>query len=125
MGRLLRGWLTAILPPTPIERVRVASRQFILINPGGDPLGLKFEVLERLARHNTAPDGSGETQGVAFGPGFHVELPWVGDRDPVPQAAVTVVDEDAAWQVLARLLRLADWRLMDIESGQVFGEPSS
>lgn len=100
----------------------MASKQFILINPGGESLGTKRELLDTLARYNTAPDGSKEALGVAFGPGFHVELPWVEDKDPVPQAAITVADQDGAWPVISRMLRESDWRLMDIESGQVFGE---
>ena len=100
----------------------MASKQFILVNPAGGALGTKAEVLEILARFNTAPDGSKEAMGVAFGPGLHVELPWIDDQDPLQQAAVTVVDQEAAWQVISRLLKEVDWRLMDLDTGQIFGE---
>lgn len=103
----------------------MASKQFILIHPGGNALGTKREVLETLARFNTAPDGSRDAMGVAFGPGFHVELPWIDDKEDMQQAAVTVVDQDGAWPVLSRMLKDAGWRMMDIESGQIFGEPAA
>ena len=103
----------------------MASRQLIILNTSGDPLGTKAGVLKTLAEYNTAPDGSAEAQGVAFGPGFHIELPWVDDGDDLLQAAITVADEEAAWQVLSRLLKETGWALMDIESGQVFGEQAS
>jgi len=102
----------------------MASKQLILINPEGGALGVKREVVDRFARYNTAPDGSEEARGVAFGPGFHVEFPWIDDRDDLQQAAVTVIDEDAAWQVLSRLLRETGWALMDLNSGQTFGAPT-
>jgi len=97
----------------------LASKQLILVNPAGGPLGSKREVMGTFARFNTAPDGSKEARGVAFGPGFHVELPWVEDGDDVQQAALTVVDDDAAWQVLARLFGETGWGLMDMESGEL------
>jgi hypothetical protein len=100
----------------------VASKQLILVNPEGGALGTKSEVMDRLARFNTAPDGSEEARGVAFGPGFHVELPWIDDADDLQQAAITVVDQEAAWQVLSRMLRDTGWSLMDLETGQTFGE---
>lgn len=99
----------------------MASRQLIILNASGEPLGTKAEVMAVLSRYNTAPDGSAEAKGVAFGPGFHIELPWIDDRDDLMQAAVTVIDEDAAWQVLSRMLRETGWGLMDMETGQVFG----
>jgi len=97
----------------------MASKQLILLNPAGEALGTKKEVLGVFARFNTSPDGSKEAAGVAFGPGFHVELPWVEDGDAVPQAALTVVDDDAAWQVLTRLFGETGWGLMDLESGEM------
>ena len=102
----------------------MASKQLILVDPNGGALGSKAEVTDRLAQYNTASDGSEEARGVAFGPGFHVELPWIDDADDLQQAAVTVVDQEAAWQVLSRLLRDTGWSLMDLETGQTFGDPT-
>ncbi len=103
----------------------MASKQFILIHPGGNALGTKREILETLARFNTAPDGSKEAMGVAFGPGFHVELPWVDDRDPIQQAALTVADQATIAGCPFTTGGNPSPCVMDIESGQIFGEPSA
>ena len=100
----------------------MAAKQYILINPAGEPLGTKRQILKTLADYNTAPDGSKEAMGVAFGPGFHVELPWVDEKDDIQQAAITVADQDGAWPVLSRLFKNVGWRMMDIESGHIFGD---
>jgi len=103
------------------------NRQLVLIpapnDDNADPgsLGAKSAFLQTLARYNIAPDGSPENVGVAFGPGFRVELPFVDDKDPVSQALITVTEEDNAWTVLSRLCRQCNWRLLDPESGRSFG----
>ncbi len=86
-----------------------------------DSLGARGRLLDELARYNTAPDGAPENLGVAFGPGFRVELPFVGDRDPVAQALITITEEDSAWPVLFRMCRERNWRLMDAQTGRTFG----
>lgn len=101
-----------------------STRQVVLIPPesGGDAtLGTKARFLDEIARFNIAPDGSAENVGVAFGPGMRVELPFVGDKEPVSQALVTILEEDNAWPVLARLCHELNWRMMDPESGRTFG----
>lgn len=103
------------------------NRQLVLIPAPTDAapdtvsLGAKADFLETLARYNIAPDGSSENAGIAFGPGFRIELPLVDDRDPVSQALITITEEDNAWTVLSRLCKQRHWRLLDPESGRSFG----
>lgn len=87
------------------------------------PMGTAAEVREVLARYNTAPDGSPRSASlgteVLHGPGLIVELPT--NQDEVSQALVTVLDDDIAWPVLSRVCKAAGWRMMDVETGRVFG----
>lgn len=102
-------------------------RQLVIIGkegPGGGagPLGALREVRHILAGYNTSGDGSGPgDSGIErlFGPGMMVELP--GSNDPVTQAIANVNDEELAFPVLMKLTKTLGWRLMDIESGRVFG----
>jgi hypothetical protein len=103
-----------------------SARQIVLIPASADAdngatLGPKDQFLDAIAQYNTAPDTSPETMGVAFGPGFRLELPFVADSDPINQALITVTEEDNAWPVLFRMCRENDWRLLDPESGRTFG----
>jgi len=102
------------------------SRQLALIAPANDgdgacPLGSRRDFAQTLAGFNTASDGSTASADVFFGPGFHVELPRIADDDDVVQALVTVVEEDMAWPVLARICNATGWRLLDTETGRTFG----
>jgi hypothetical protein len=86
-----------------------------------EPLGTPAEVLDALARFNTAPDGSGrDGTGVAVlhGPGFVVEIP--SGADEVSQALATLVDEDLAFPVLSRACRALGWTMVDLDSGRTF-----
>lgn len=89
------------------------------------PLGPRSEVLERLSAYNTAPDGTeGGAMGTLtlYGPGLIAEMPTGGgDREPVSQFMVTVIDEEMAWPVLSKLCRAEGWKMMDAESGMTFG----
>ncbi len=104
------------------------ARQLILTPGGGESsdaerggLGLKREVLRLLGEFNTAPDGSAEGFGVAHGPGFLVELPLVDEKDEVKQVMVSVLDEETAWPVLARMCMRHHWQMVDPVSGRSFG----
>jgi hypothetical protein len=103
-------------------------RQLVLMGPdaragGSEPLGPREKVSELLARFNTAPDGSPPNGSAAteflYGPGMVVELPTT--MDVVSQAIATLADEDIAMPVLMRACRELRWRMMDIESGRMFG----
>jgi hypothetical protein len=86
------------------------------------PLGSLREVHAHLAEFNTAPDGapsrSAATQ-FLYGPGYSVEI---ATTEPVMQGIITVTDDDIAMPVLFRLVRVLKWRMMDMESGRIFGE---
>lgn len=111
------------------------TRQIIVIRTVGPnedqegmpPLGSQREMIDTLARFNTAPDGSSTPAvGAAsrpdsgttrlFGPGMVVEFA-SADRE-VRQLLVTATDDDFAFPVLQRLCREQKWTLMDPDSGQ-------
>lgn len=87
------------------------------------PLGSVKEVRESLARFNTASDGAARSASLGtellHGPGMIVELATA--QDPVQQAMVTVTDDDIAWPVLSRLCKAAGWKMVDVETGRMFG----
>lgn len=86
-----------------------------------EPLGTLADITKKLADYNTAPDGSKSTGPVRslYGPGMIIEIA-TAERE-IKQALVTVVEEDVAWPVLSRLCRRLGWKMMDIDSGKVFG----
>ena len=89
---------------------------------GPEPLGTRKRLLETLACFNTGPDGSPPTNTgteVLYGPGMVIELPTT--TDSVAQAIASINDEDIALPVLMKLCKQLSWRMMDIESGRMFG----
>lgn len=97
------------------------SRQLVIIrqaegNGAYEPLGEQREVLDMLASSNIAPDVPGGT--FLYGPGITLQMPMTGD-DEVNQLLCTLIEEDMAWAVLARLCPKHGWSMMDPESGQV------
>jgi len=108
---------------------RSSKRQVVLTGPdarGGPspatlPLGTLRDVRETLARYNTGPDGAPQTGGTErlYGPGMVVEI--AASAEVVQQALATINDEDTALPVLMRLCKEQRWRLVDVESGRVFG----
>ncbi len=113
-------------PPCPGLHSPVArSRRQLALTckpAGGSTLGTRREVLDKLARFNTAPDGSpaggGGTERI-YGPGFTVEL--ATSTDLIAQALLSLNDEDIAWPVLMRLCKELAWSMTDLESGRTFG----
>lgn len=100
-------------------------------NGGMLSLGTCRQIIEALSRFNVSPDGSGpdllgETPGMAtlYGPGCIVEIPTGGEPDSkqeLSQAMITVTDDDFAWPVLSRICKTNSWKMMDPESGRMFG----
>lgn len=86
------------------------------------PLGEARDIRAALARFNTGTDG-GEPKNtgseVLYGPGMNVELPT--STPVIQQALVSVYDEDLALPVLMRLCKSLQWKMMDMDSGRVFG----
>lgn len=108
--------------------------------PGGGgggmlPLGTCREIIKAVGGFNVYPDGSGaegwgSTPGMAtlYGPGCVIELPTGGGDDSggrseaeISQAMVTISDEEFAWPVLSRICKANAWKMMDPESGRMFG----
>lgn len=105
----------------PKKRQIVLTRRPSAKGEPAEPLGARREVLSSLARYNTAPDGGRSATGTErlWGPGMVVELP-LGEGD-VPQAMVSVTDEEIALPVLMRACKALGWVMVDLESGRMFG----
>ncbi len=90
--------------------------------PKMKPLGQKREVLKTLARFNTAQDGSKAGESFAYGPGMVVQFPMTGSKDDeLNQVLVAVNEEEIAWAVLQNICKQTGWRMMDPDTGRVFG----
>ena len=77
-------------------------------------IGSRKDIINDLARYNTAPDGS--TNDVLYGPGIRIEMP--PDQDPVSQMLMTVVEEEIAWLVILRLAKAFAWKIVDMNTGR-------
>jgi len=85
------------------------------------PLGTYEQVVESLSHYNIASDGSPDSFGVLYGPGFSVQLPFVGATDPVMQVLIGLDEESIAWPVLSRICQRLQWKMLDPSSGRTFG----
>lgn len=100
-------------------------RQVVLLSSESDAnasLGRIEAVRAKLADFNTSLDGGpAKMTGTEFlyGPGFLVELPT--GQDDVKQAIITVQDDEIGLPVLFRMCRALGWKMLDMESGRVFG----
>ena len=81
---------------------------------GADNLGSRCDLIAQLASLNTGPEREGED--VLWGPGIRLEL--TPGQDPVRQMMLTLVEEDIAMLVVMRLVRVCQWQLVDLETGQ-------
>jgi|ERR1044071_3412659 hypothetical protein len=105
------------------------KRQIVLMKSrktGGtaemEPLGSPQEVIEALARFNTAPDGSpGGALGTLtlYGPGMMVLM--ATTQPKVLQLMANLTDEEIAMPVLMRACKHLGWGMTDMESGRSFG----
>lgn len=86
------------------------------------PLGTRREVAEQLACFNTGPDGAASANAgteFLYGPGMTIEIPT--SSETVNQAIASISDDEIALPVLMCMCKKLAWKLMDIESGRVFG----
>ena len=79
------------------------------------PLGSRAQIIESLAVHNTAPETEGDD--LLHGPGIRIELP---PAEPITQMLMTIVEEEIAWQVIMRLAKDMEWKLLDPATGREF-----
>ena len=77
------------------------------------PIGTRAEIVRELAGLNTAPEREGED--VLHGPGITIELP---PSEPVTQMLMNIVEEEIGWQVITRLAKALDWKIMDTATGR-------
>ena len=82
---------------------------------GMPPIGTRREIINDLARYNTAPERTEDKQ-TLYGPGIRLELP--PDQDPVTQMLLTVVEEEIAWLVILRLAKAFSWKIVDVNTGR-------
>ncbi len=107
--------------PAPYHRTPTVSVQLVILSreentgDGLAPIGTRAQILERLADHNTAPEVEGDD--LLHGPGIRIELP---PGDPVTQMLMTIVEEEIAWQVIMRLAKNMEWKLLDPATGREF-----
>ena len=53
---------------------------------------------------------------LLYGPGIEIAI--APDEDPVLQMMLTITDEDIAWEVILRLAREFQWKIVDPNSGR-------
>jgi hypothetical protein len=80
-------------------------------------LGSRAQMVRDLGRFNTAPERKGD-EDVLYGPGIRLEFP--PGQDPVSQILLNIVEEEIAWQVIMRLAKTFEWKIVDTESGREF-----
>ena len=97
----------------------MSRQQFVILSretsrDGGlAPLGSRQDIIDRLAQFNTAPEVAG--QDILYGPGIRLEF---SPGEPVSQILLTVTEEEIAWQVMMRLAKALEWKLLDPSSGR-------
>ena len=97
----------------------MTTQQLVILARGestGDgltPLGTRDQIIKQIAIYNTAPEGEGTD--ILYGPGIRIELP---PGDPVRQMLMTVTEEEIAWQVIMRLAKGLEWKLLDPATGR-------
>ena len=95
------------------------SNRFVICSqtPPGDnglaPLGARAEIVQQLGTMNTAPEQMGDD--VLYGPGIRLEMGPA--EDPLKQMLLTIVEEEIAWLVIARMAHAMKWRIIDVETG--------
>ena len=114
----------------PATDQTASSRQLVILSgepPAREgalsPIGVRREILSKLAKCNTAPDTTGDGD-VLYGPGFRIEL--APNQDPLTQMLVTVNEEEIGWQVLTHLVHHFHWKLLDPTTGrELSSQPDS
>ena len=105
----------------------MTTRQFVILaqdqSGGGElpPIGTRDELVKMLAPLNTAPDRPGGD--ILYGPGVTIQLP--PDTGPVRQMLLSITEEEIAWHVISRIIKVLECKVLDPSTGMVLGEVPS
>lgn len=102
------------MPLVPSQHYVILSRESAN-DDGLAPLGTRREIIGQLDRFNTAPQHPDEDE-VLYGPGITISLPPM--TDPVTQMLVAISEEEIGWQVLLRLAKHFQWKIVDTGTGR-------
>ena len=91
----------------------VISSQKPPTESGMSSMGSRKDIIAELGRMNTYPEQPGED--VLWGPGIRMEMR--PGEDPLKQMLLSIVEEEIAWLVIARITRAFNWRIVDVETG--------
>jgi len=105
-----------------------SSRQFVVLSsqePDSEgamaPIGPRRKIMSDLFDCNTGPER--EDDDVLYGPGFRIEL--TPGQDPITQMLLTLTEEEIGWQVLMKLIKKFNWRVLDPNTGRELNAPTS
>ena len=84
------------------------------------PIASRKDLLAELFDCNTGPEQKDED--VLYGPGIRLEL--TPGQDPITQMLLTLTEEEIGWQVLTKLLKQFDWKLLDPNTGRELKAPA-
>ncbi len=97
----------------------MSIQQFVILcreeaaGGGLAPIGGRDEIINQIGAFNIAPERDGED--ILYGPGIRIEMP---PGDPVAQMLMTIVEDEIAWQVIMRLIKELNWKLLDPATGR-------
>ena len=78
------------------------------------PLGSRRDIESALTCRNTMSDHAGGDR--LYGPGIEIDI--APEEDPVLQMLLTINDDDIAWDVILRLAREFQWKIVDPNTGR-------
>ena len=85
------------------------------------PIASRKELLAELFDCNTGPERQDDD--ILYGPGFRLEL--TPGQDPITQMLLTLTEEEIGWQVLTKLLKQFEWKLLDPNTGRELKAPAA
>jgi len=84
------------------------------------PIASRKSLLAELFDCNTGPERQDDD--ILYGPGFRLEL--TPGQDPITQMLLTLTEEEIGWQVLTKLLKQFEWKLLDPNTGRELKAPA-
>lgn len=83
------------------------------------PIASRKDLLAGLFDCNTGPERQDDD--ILYGPGIRLEL--TPGQDPITQMLLTLTEDTIGWQVLTKLLKQFDWKLLDPDTGRELKAP--